>query len=106
MDVNPNKSPLSAQGIPKPTAKKRASEVSPPKSSQKSSPLEGVKEDFALHEAIRASLDAMPEVRRNLVETGRELANDENYPSAENLDELSSLALKQFVEERQGNRDR
>lgn len=106
MDVNPQKSLPPSQSPVKPSSKKRSTEVAPSKDSGKGSSAGGVKENFSLHEAIRASLEAMPEVRRHLVETGRELARDENYPSAENLDELSQLALDQYIEERKANRSR
>lgn len=105
MDVNPNKSLQASQGVVKPNTKKRVSDVSPAKALKKTSSTQGVTENFSLHEAVRATLDAMPEIRRNLVETGRELAADENYPSAKDLDDLGRLALKQFIKERKAGLD-
>lgn len=100
MDVHPNKSIIPQQGLPNAGAKKRIRKAEPGDLLKKSPKAPDVSENFELHEAIRESLEAMPEVRRHLVETGRELADDKNYPSAENLDELGRLALTEFLEER------
>jgi hypothetical protein len=103
MEVDPHKSFDPLQGAAKPRSKKRVQ-----KSSLNS--FQGadhvadkgatVYSSSALQEVIRSCLDSMPEVRRQLVEVGRELAEDENYPSAEDLDELSRLAQRHINKER------
>lgn len=44
--------------------------------------------------AIESGLAALPEVRQELVEVGKQLVEDPNYPSAEELEDLAQLTLK------------
>ncbi len=44
--------------------------------------------------AIESGLAALPEVRQELVDVGKQLAEDPNYPSAEELEDLAQLTLK------------
>jgi len=59
----------------------------------------------SLQKVIQDSLDAMPDVRRQLVEVGRELAEDANYPSADELDDLGRLALRHFANDSNDSND-
>jgi hypothetical protein len=110
MDLDPHKSlnPLNpGRGPLKPGRKSEAKKASKGSLESSIDPEGGI--DYAstvfngseLQEVIRQSLEAMPEVRRQLVESGRDLAEDENYPSAEDLDELGRLALRHFIQENQ-----
>ena len=101
MDVDPHKSLQPPLGSIKPASRKRVAESS-------GDTARVIKDDGTvfhasdLQQVIRQSLESMPEVRQELVEIGRELAEDENYPSAEGLDELGRLVLQQFSQTHDG----
>jgi hypothetical protein len=107
MDVDPHKSVNSPHGPHGPVRSKpkKATQKSGPNDVDQTDPGSAVFAGSELQDVIRSSLDSMPEVRRQLVETGRELAQDDDYPSAEGLDDLSRLALRQFSEEQQARQE-
>lgn len=92
MEINPHRS---IPPIPKSERKKKAD-----RTLNKSQETDAV--DFAgseLFSVIESGLEAMPEVREDRLELGRKLAEDPNYPSQEDLDELSDLTLKNLPTE-------
>jgi len=92
MNIDSHKMSNPLQGPLKPGAKKKSNSVNVASASE----LNEVFEGSGIQEVIQESLESMPEIRQHLVEVGRELAGDSNYPSAEDLDELSRLALGSF----------
>jgi hypothetical protein len=100
MNIDPHKVLIIAQGQVKTTPKKRARKATPTTLDKDSASLQDYSANQELREAIRESLNSMPEIRLDLVEAGRELAADEVYPNAKSLDDLSWLALDEFLAER------
>jgi hypothetical protein len=95
MNIDPHKMSNPLQGPLKRgvTKKTKSSETASASALNTGSEVFGGSE---IQEVIRESLESMPEIRQHLVEVGRELAGDDNYPSAEDLDALSRLALESF----------
>lgn len=50
-----------------------------------------------LLQAIEAGLAALPEIRQERMDEGRQLAGDPKYPAADQLDELARLAMENFT---------
>ncbi len=47
-----------------------------------------------LSSVIEAGLDALPEIRQERLESGKQLASDPNYPNEEELEDLTKLTLE------------
>lgn len=98
MNIDPHKMSQPLQGPLKLGSKKKPKSIN----AESASDLELGSEVFdgsEIQEVIRHSLESMPEIRQHLVAVGRELAGDDNYPSADDLEDLSQLALESFIEE-------
>jgi len=96
MEINPQR-PL--RPVAKPTAKKKAGEkaASAPVDSAEGSVFLG----SDLQAAVEAGLEALPEVRQEKLDDGRRLAGDPGYPDAKEMDEVSRLAARQFLRDRE-----
>lgn len=96
MEINPQRSPTH---VPATTARKRVGKSKRPLSEQPSVAFLG----SALLEAIEAGLDALPEIRPERLSEGKDLASDPDYPTEDQLTELSQLALQTYRSSMQTN---
>lgn len=97
MDIDPHKSIQPVPGSSRTRSKKKASNVSSEAAANDSESEASVYLESSLLGAIRSGLDSMPEVRGRLMDAAKDLVADDDYPSAEQLDELGEFALRQFL---------
>ncbi len=92
MEINPHRS---VPPIPKTERKKKAERSRDANKETEAVDVVGTE----LFSAIEAGLDSLPEIRQEQLELGRKLAEDPNYPSEDDLNELSELTLKNLPAE-------
>lgn len=100
MDIDPHKSIQPVPSSSRTRSKKKVSAASgeaAPGASAESADEASVYLESSLLGAIRSGLEAMPEVRGRLMDAARDLVGDDDYPSAQQLDELGEFALRQFL---------
>lgn len=100
MDIDPHKSIQPVPSSPRARSKKKVSAASGAAvsgASAESADEASVYLESSLLGAIRSGLEAMPEVRVRLMDAAKDLVGDDDYPSAQQLDELGEFALRQFL---------